>query len=94
MKSREASSQVRSETDVEAINRAREAFFRAFNANDLDGSMARVTDDAVLMGHGGPPPLIGTGGTGRQSRGLKPAQNGTLRHGARGPSSGNALMAS
>lgn len=55
----EQKQRVRFDADVEAIHRAREAFFRAFNATDLDGFTAWVTDDAVFMDHGGPPPLIG-----------------------------------
>lgn len=57
--SAEQKQRIRFEADVEAINRGREALFRAFNATDLDGFMGWVTDDAVVMDHGGPPPLVG-----------------------------------
>ncbi len=49
----------RVDADVEAINRARESVFRAFNAADLDAFMAPMADDVVLMDHGGPPPTVG-----------------------------------
>ncbi len=59
MKTEELSGRRRGDADVEAINRAREVFFRALNATDLDGFMAWVADDAVFMDHGGPPTLAG-----------------------------------
>lgn len=49
----------RVDADVEAINRSREDLFRAFNAADVEGFMAPVADDAVWMGHSGPPPTVG-----------------------------------
>jgi len=59
LKGGEVSSRGGSDAEVEAIHRTREALFRAFNATDLDGFMAPLADDVVLMGHGGPPALVG-----------------------------------
>ncbi len=49
----------RVDADVEAITKARESMFRAFNAIDLEAFMALISDDVVLMSHGGPRALVG-----------------------------------
>lgn len=59
MKGTEVGVRAGSDADVEAINQGRETLFRAFNATNLDAFVARVADDVVVMGHGGPPPLVG-----------------------------------
>lgn len=48
-----------SDTDIEVIKSARQAFVKAFNAADLDAFIAPIADDVVFMTHGGPPPVVG-----------------------------------